>query len=129
VIGKNGALYGTTENGGAYGYLGPTYHGYGTVFSLDPPQSSGGAWTKTTLWNFGGTPTDGVYPVGGLVIGPNGTLYGVTTGGGATGGGIVFSLAPPPAAGGAWTETALYSFSALSGGYGSDLVMGPGGAL
>jgi hypothetical protein len=80
VIGRNGALYGTTEYGGAYGYEEPPSLGvgYGTVFSLIPPQSPGGAWTKTTLWNFGGTSTDGVYPTGGLVIGPNGTLYGTT---------------------------------------------------
>jgi hypothetical protein len=65
AIGKNGTLYGTTEYGGAYGYEEPPSLGigYGTVFSLVPPGPSGGAWTKTTIWNFGGTPTDGEYPV------------------------------------------------------------------
>jgi hypothetical protein len=134
AVGKNGALYGTTEYGGAYGYEEPPSRGvgYGTVFSLTPPMSPGGAWTKTTLWNFGGTTADGAYPVGGLAIGPNGTLYGVTTATlGGDGVGTVFSLTPPPAAGGSWTETVLHNFGTASndGWYGSDLVMGARGVL
>jgi uncharacterized repeat protein (TIGR03803 family) len=129
VVGKNGALYGTTEYGGTYGYEEPPSLGYGTVFSLTPPQSSGGTWTKTTLWNFGGTPADGIYPVGALVIGPNGTLYGVTAGGGLVGPGTVFSLSPPTSAGGAWTETVLYSFYENASEPSGALAMGPGGTL
>ena len=113
VIGKNGVLYGTTEKGGPYGYGGLTpfnSFGSGTVFSLTPPESQGGAWTQTVLWSFGGTPTDGEGPLGGVVIGPNGTLYGTAVSGGANGGGTVFSLKPPTSPGGAGTEAILYSF-------------------
>jgi uncharacterized repeat protein (TIGR03803 family) len=110
VIGKNGTLYGTSYLGGTYGEAPPGSNGYGTVFSLTPPQSPGGAWTETTLWNFGGTATDGQMPAAGVVIGPNGVLYGTTSRGGAHLNGTVFSLSPPQSPGGPWTETVLHSF-------------------
>jgi uncharacterized repeat protein (TIGR03803 family) len=105
AIGKNGALYGTTEYGGAYLASG----GSGTVFSLTAPESPGGAWTQSVLWSFGGTSTDGEVPLGGVVIGPEGSLYGTTVSGGASGGGTAYSLAPPASPGGTWTETILDS--------------------
>src|SRR5580658_5585226 len=51
LIGNDGVLYGTTLDGGAYGY--------GTVFSLTPPASNAGSWTETVLWSFGNTPYGG----------------------------------------------------------------------
>ena len=73
----NGALYGTTSEGGAS-------HA-GTVFSLTP----GGV--ETVLHSFTGDP-DGATPVGGLFE-LQGRLYGTTRSGGAHGAGTVFSVA------------------------------------
>jgi len=86
VIGSGGVLYGTTYGGGAAGL--------GTVFSLTPPASPGGAWTESVLHNFSGKSGDGAYPVAGVVIGKNGLLYGTTYFGGASGNGTVFVLKP-----------------------------------
>jgi uncharacterized repeat protein (TIGR03803 family) len=86
---KSGKLYGTTPEGGAYGY--------GTVFKI--------AGTKeTVLYSFKGVP-DGAYPSGTLVQDAAGNFYGVTGNGGANGGGgTVFKV---DAKG---NETVLYSF-------------------
>jgi len=72
VMGKNGALYGTT------GYLnfGPAL--YGTVFGLAPPASPNGAWTETVLHTFSDMGGDGIYPTASLVVGKNGAIYGTT---------------------------------------------------
>jgi uncharacterized repeat protein (TIGR03803 family) len=68
LVDMNGILYGTTANGGTYGY--------GTVFSIT---ASG---TETVLHSFGeGYANDGVVPEAGL-IDVNGTLYGTTSQGG-----------------------------------------------
>jgi len=107
AIGEEGVLYGATESGGA--------NGQGTVFSLTPPASQGGAWTESVLWSFGGT-GDGSGPVGGVIIGSSGVLYGTTPGGGANGQGTVFSLTPPASQGGAWTESVLWSFGEAGDG-------------
>jgi uncharacterized repeat protein (TIGR03803 family) len=84
VLGSNGALYGTTEYGGA--------EGHGTVFELVPPASPGGIWTETILHSFTGG-ADGGNP-NGLTLGPDGTLYGTNNEGGANGVGTVFALTP-----------------------------------
>ncbi len=91
-----GALYGTTQIGGAYGH--------GTVFEL---ALSGGVWTETVLWSFGSTGGDGQYPSAVLVEGSKGAFYGTTAYGGAYGYGNVFKLAK---SGGVWTETVLWNF-------------------
>jgi len=44
AVGSDGALYGTTGSGGAFSD--------GTVFSLTPPASQGGAWTENILLSF-----------------------------------------------------------------------------
>jgi uncharacterized repeat protein (TIGR03803 family) len=104
-----GRLYGTTENGGAYG-------SYGTVFELTP-NAAKTKWTESVLYSFKGG-QDGDAPVAGLII-DAGHLYGTTLRGGAYGhgtvfGGTVFELTPN-AAKTKWTETVLYSFCAQSG--------------
>jgi len=122
TVGPGGVLYGTTEYGG--------YYGTGTVYELQPPSASGGAWTETVLTEFvdsdnGGT---GYYPTSGVVVGNNGELYGTTSGGGQFYYGAAFQLAPPTAPEGTWTESVIYSFT----GDGRDptgLTMGPGGVL
>src|ERR1019366_7175442 len=70
----------------------------------------GGAWTETEVYSFQGPPSDGGFPVGGLAIGKNGSLYGTTQLGGTYDQGTVYELTPPASVGGVWTLTVLYSF-------------------
>ena len=94
LIDVNGTLYGTTLEGGAYGY--------GEVFSLDPTTGA-----ETVVYSFcsdKGSCSDGYDPSANL-IDVNGTLYGTTSGGGANGDGEVFAV--DPATG---VEMVLYSF-------------------
>jgi uncharacterized repeat protein (TIGR03803 family) len=123
----NGNLYGTTAGGGATDE--------GTAFKI----AANG--TLTTLYSFcsqGGTLcTDGAYPIGGLVQGADGNLYGTTPVGGRNGGcyidggngcGTVFKITP------AGTLTTLYSFCSQSacadgGNPGTGLVQATNGEL
>ena len=81
VQGLNGSLYGTTFYGGAYSQ--------GTVFELT---TSG---ELTTIYSFCARKAckDGANPESGLVLGPNGDLYGTTNGGGNYNLGTVFEIA------------------------------------
>ncbi len=72
VIGPGGVLYGVTP----YGGLNDTFDGSGTIFSLTPPQSPGGAWTESILYRFTAG-TDGYYP-GCPVLSKQGLFYGVS---------------------------------------------------
>lgn len=81
VQGPDGALYGTTRGGGAYGQ--------GTVYRVTP----GGQYTE--LHAFGGRGPDGVdgeQPFSGLVLGRDGLLYGTTSYGGANSAGVLFRI-------------------------------------
>jgi len=89
-----GNLYGTTFDGGAYGY--------GTVFKVDPTDQ------ETVLHSFTGG-NDGGAPYGGLVRDKAGNLYGTTYQGGGSGVGTVFKMDT------SGTETVLYSFTGTSG--------------
>lgn len=113
ALGSNGVLYGTTNIGGA---------GYGTVYSMTPPATSGDAWTLNTIWTFDGT--DGGRPWGGVVVGSGSVLYGATESN-------VFSLSPPASPGGAWSETVLHTFGQPGDGFSalSPLAMGSDGVL
>ncbi len=101
-----GNLYGTASYGGS--------GGMGTVFKLTNRPSG---WTLTTLHSFAGG-SDGAQPIGGVVFGRDGSLYGNTSGGGkpvCNGGcGTVFNLKPPPQVCKAtecpWQEITLYGF-------------------
>ena len=124
VIGKGGALLGTTYNGGR-GHCGSSAYPQpcGTVFQLIPPAEAGGTWTETLLYEFAGG-SDGAQPLGGVTVGPDGALYGATVRGGTgvcnqvvSGCGTVFRLSPPTVAGGAWTESILYRFTDYADGY------------
>jgi len=100
VIGKNGALYGTTERGGNISSSSPCQASYlvsagcGIVFELMPPTTPGGAWTETILHTFTGLDGDGALPTAGLVMSSSGVLYGTTSSGGADGKGTVFAIKP-----------------------------------
>jgi uncharacterized repeat protein (TIGR03803 family) len=99
----NGAFYGTTSAGGAYGSP-STYNGYGTVFEL----STSGA--ERVLHSFG-SGTDGSIPLTTSGLSDvNGALYGTTEIGGVGGFGTVFEVSTSGA------ERAIYSFNgALDG--------------
>jgi uncharacterized repeat protein (TIGR03803 family) len=82
VQGTDGDFYGTTYNGGTYGY--------GTVFKITA------AGRLTTLYSFcpGQVCTDGQYPNAGLVEATNGNFYGTTPSGGPNGDGNIFEVTP-----------------------------------
>src|SRR4030088_2951283 len=106
-----GNLYGTTRNGGRYGF--------GTVFELTPGKN--GKWTEAVLYSFTGG-SDGSHPFAGLIFDDTGSLYGTTVNGGivpqscpyGNGCGVVFELTPGPH--GTWTEIVLYSFKPSNDG-------------
>ena len=82
LLGADGNLYGTTNDGGANG-------GGGTVFKIAP------AGQLTTLYSFcaQNNCSDGFFPYAALVQDANGTLYGTTADGGANGdAGTIFSI-------------------------------------
>ncbi len=111
TIDRNGNLYGTASAGGnkAYGcqnYYGT--HGCGAVFEL---AHSGTGWILRPLYDFPSV-SDG-YPAYGVVLGPDGALYGVTNGGSCCGG--VFRLTPPATTCTSftcnWQQTVLHPFT------------------
>src|SRR5690242_1112431 len=69
VMDREGNLYGTTIMGGT--------NDFGTVFKLAQVR---GSWVLTTLHRFQGG-NDGTWPVGRVVFGPDGALYGTTDAG------------------------------------------------
>jgi uncharacterized repeat protein (TIGR03803 family) len=81
VFDHNGALYGTTFAGGE--------SGQGVVFKLTP--QADGSYAESVLHSFTGG-SDGGGPMGGLVIGKDGALYGTTSVGGRSNQGVVFRL-------------------------------------
>jgi uncharacterized repeat protein (TIGR03803 family) len=54
---------------------------------------SGGTWVKSVLHDFTGG-ADGYCPLGNVIVGSDGTLYGTTLYGGAAQSGVVFAIAP-----------------------------------
>ncbi|MBV9719754.1 MAG: hypothetical protein JOZ77_10565 [Candidatus Eremiobacteraeota bacterium] len=101
VINVNGTLYGTTDSGGA--------HRKGTVYSVNTKG------VEKVLHSFAGPPTDGEFPIAGL-INVNGTLYGTTQWGGNGCGvshrcGAIFSITP------SGEEKVVYSFGGPDGAF------------
>lgn len=114
VVAQGGLLYGTT--------------GY-SAFALKPPPAPGSAWSGEALFTYFQS-----FVAGGLVLGPDHTLYGTTAGDGAAcsqGCGTVFALTPG-AAHQRWTMSPLADFTGMNGDGLSPvggLVQGPEGAL
>ncbi len=96
-----GSFYGTTRLGGT--------ENEGTVFRID----ASGAFS--TLHSFQPSLNDGVEPLGGLVQGVGGLLYGTTSGGGNFSSGVVYSLTPR-------TSTTL-SAASVTGTYGGTITL------
>jgi uncharacterized repeat protein (TIGR03803 family) len=92
IMDKAGNLYGTATYGG-------DAEGQGVVFRLAPDG------TETILYSFKGSPNDGQYPYGGLLMDKTGNFYGTTVAGGPDNDGTIFKLAPDG------TETVLHSFT------------------
>jgi uncharacterized repeat protein (TIGR03803 family) len=122
VFGADGALYGTTIQGGAASR--------GTAFQLKPPAAKNKPWTATMLYSFGTQSGSPGTPNGGLVFDSTGAVYGVTVNGGSAGWGAVYQLTPPQP-GGQWMETTIHNFAGQPDGQApaGDLVFGLNGAL
>ncbi|MGA7461583.1 MAG: choice-of-anchor tandem repeat GloVer-containing protein [Candidatus Korobacteraceae bacterium] len=112
---RAGNLYGTTSVGGDIQGGCAEFSGCGVVFKM---KQTGSSWLLLPLYAFTGSP-DGRYPVGRVVLGPDGALYGTTVYGGQAsqdqeeGCGILYRLSPPPtsphSAIFSWSETILYT--------------------
>lgn len=99
---SQGRLYGATNSGGAYGA--------GIVFRLTRPASGKGSWTEEILHSFTGS--DGSVPQGRLLLGSDGSVYGVTGEGGTENLGTIYKLANQPG----WPIQVLHSFNEEQGG-------------
>jgi uncharacterized repeat protein (TIGR03803 family) len=125
---RDGNLYGTTTGGGAFSQ--------GTVFRITPSGEETVFWSCREGWT-------GTSPVGGLLEGSDGNLYGVTSSGGNFNTGTIFRLTPSgyqtgfllfsTKNGGSFgtdtgglmqdTDGNLYALAALGGGYGAGAVV------
>jgi hypothetical protein len=116
AFGRDGAIYGTTLQGGGASKCvdGGGGAGCGTVFELRPPKKKGGAWSEKILHSFTGG-NDGGWPGAGVVIDAKGSLYGGAEFGAKGAGGIVFRLATTN--GGRWNETILHVFAGSGDDY------------
>src|SRR5439155_549315 len=83
VVGSDGALYGTTFQGGNF------YSG--SVFKLN---RDGSGYTLLHSFQSNFDHNDGANPAAGLSVGHDGRLYGTTYFGGSRGAGCVFKLDP-----------------------------------
>ena len=100
---RNGALFGTTPEGGALGN--------GAVYRL---RKVNGKWEENVLYSFAGGSGDGAYPYGAVIFDKAGNLYGTAESGGPNQAGAVFELQH---SGSVWKESVLYFFTGnLDGG-------------
>lgn len=107
ALDNNGALYGTTQNGGTAGS--------GILFQLKY-SSSQNAWIETILHQFLGGATDGSFPMAGVLI-YKGALYGTTDGGGANHFGTVYETTYSETRG--LVTNVIYSFNPTYSGDGN----------
>jgi len=88
IADSHGVLYGTTLVGGSSCNNGV---GCGVAYELVPPAPGKTQWTESAIHIFG-SGSDGQMPDGGLVMAPDGALYGETSAGGAKNDGIIYEL-------------------------------------
>jgi uncharacterized repeat protein (TIGR03803 family) len=105
VMDANGALYGTTANGGGLGSQYCGLGGCGTVYRLDPPEAGQTQWSETILHKFAARDGEGALPAAGVILDATGSVYGTTQDFGG-----VFRLKPPTNPDGAWKFTLLHIF-------------------
>jgi uncharacterized repeat protein (TIGR03803 family) len=97
VQAANGDFYGTTSTGGTGNGGGNCPTNCGTIFKITP----GGKLTTLHNFNF----TDGLEPLGRLLLATNGNFYGTTQQGGSVGAGTLFKITP------SGTLTTLHDFT------------------
>lgn len=122
AVSAEGNVYGVSSQGGA--------NDTGYVYELS--RTTAGAWARTIIHTFGkccSEGPDGTSPFAGVIVDPQGRLYGTTSGGGPTGYGIVYELAASK--NDTWSETVIHSFNYFQeGGYPfSPLLLDPSGNL
>ena len=98
IMDASGNLYGTSTGGGT-GVV-------GTVFELSPPANDSKPWSESILYNFTGN-SDGGEPMGNVLLGSDGNLYGTTAGYGQYNYGTVYRLTQ---SGGKWSLSVLHAF-------------------
>jgi hypothetical protein len=93
IFGPDGALYGTTSQGGVLVDCNGSLPGCGAVFKLQPsptrPVSALAPWDETVLYRFPNS-YFGHFPGGMLAFDPVGNLYGTTENGGTFDQGILY---------------------------------------
>lgn len=72
-----------------------SFASFGTVFSITPPATKGGAYTYTVIHRFAGAPTDGANPLASVSFDTSGNLYSTTYLGGTYNAGTVFEITNP----------------------------------
>lgn len=95
VFSTEGALYGTTTDGGT--------SGAGTIFQLTPPPASGDPWSYSVIYSFGPSGSPNAQPLGAVLIAAGGGLFATAREGAAV------AMAPPAQPGGAWSGNVIYS--------------------
>ena len=114
VAGPDGAFYGTTESGGAYGE--------GTIFRITTNGSFALLYSFGQIRDTNQAPVDGLTCAEPLTLGPDGALYGTTMGGGLKHVGNIFRITTNA------VFTALYAFTnGTDGSTPSGLALGADG--
>lgn len=89
IMGPHSIIFGVAKSSGN-----SSGDGHGVVYALNPDGKSPKIkYNYHVIHRFGETGHDGAHPVGGLVLGHDGTLYGTTAAGGK-GSGVVFRIKP-----------------------------------